>query len=82
MQHRIRIRVNNVGQQHRKTGGNVKTFRRKSKPVDLKCTIPDCTKEIQKAVPTEMYAEVVTFVAGSLEAGGLPGYPEVLVSLK
>jgi hypothetical protein len=22
-------------------------------------------------------AEVVTFVAGSLEAGGLPGYPEV-----
>jgi hypothetical protein len=23
-------------------------------------------------------AEVVTFVAGSLEAGGLPGYPEVL----
>jgi hypothetical protein len=27
-------------------------------------------------------AEVVTFVAGSLEAGGLPGYPEVLVSLK
>jgi hypothetical protein len=30
----------------------------------------------------KMYAEVVTFVAGSLEAGGLPGYPEVLVSLK
>jgi hypothetical protein len=29
-----------------------------------------------------MYAEVVTFVAGSLEAGGLPGYPEELVSLK
>jgi hypothetical protein len=29
-----------------------------------------------------IYAEVVTFVAGSLEAGGLPGYPEVLVSLK
>ncbi len=27
-------------------------------------------------------AEVVAFVAGSLEAGGLPGYPEVLVSLK
>ncbi len=24
-----------------------------------------------------MYAEVVTFVVGSLEAGGLPGYPEV-----
>ena len=24
-------------------------------------------------------AEVVTFAAGSLEAGGLPGYPEVLV---
>jgi hypothetical protein len=30
----------------------------------------------------EIHAEVVTFVAGSLEAGGLPGYPEVLVSLK
>jgi len=30
----------------------------------------------------KIYAEVVTFVAGSLEAGGLPGYPEVLVSLK
>ncbi len=30
----------------------------------------------------DIYAEVVTFVAGSLEAGGLPGYPEVLVSLK
>jgi hypothetical protein len=29
-----------------------------------------------------IYAEVVTFVAGSLEAGGLPGYPEVLLSLK
>jgi len=29
-----------------------------------------------------IYAEVVTFVAGSLEAGGLPGYSEVLVSLK
>jgi hypothetical protein len=28
------------------------------------------------------HAEVVTFIAGSLEAGGLPGYPEVLVSLK
>jgi hypothetical protein len=28
------------------------------------------------------YAEVETFVAGSLEAGGLPGYPEVLISLK
>ncbi len=27
-------------------------------------------------------AEVVTFEAGSLEAGGLPRYPEVLVSLK
>jgi hypothetical protein len=25
-----------------------------------------------------MYAEVVTRVAGSLEAVGLPGYPEVL----
>jgi hypothetical protein len=25
----------------------------------------------------EIYAEVVTFVAGSLEAGGLPRYPEV-----
>ncbi len=29
-----------------------------------------------------IHAEVVTFVAGSLEAGGLPGYPEVLLSLK
>ncbi len=29
-----------------------------------------------------IHAEVVTFVAESLEAGGLPGYPEVLVSLK
>jgi hypothetical protein len=29
-----------------------------------------------------IYAVVVTFVADSLEAGGLPGYPEVLVSLK
>ncbi len=26
-----------------------------------------------------MYAEVVTRVADSLEAGGLPGYPECLV---
>jgi hypothetical protein len=25
-----------------------------------------------------MYAEVVSRVAGSLEAGGLPGYPKVL----
>ncbi len=33
-----------------------------------------CTKAI--------YAAVVTFVAESLEAGGLPGYPEVFVSLK
>jgi hypothetical protein len=30
----------------------------------------------------DINAVVVTFVAGSLEAGGLPGYPEVLVSLK
>ncbi len=29
-----------------------------------------------------IYAEVVTFVAGSLEAGELPGYSEVLMSLK
>jgi hypothetical protein len=29
-----------------------------------------------------IYAEVVPFVAGSLEAGGLPGYLEVLLSLK
>jgi hypothetical protein len=32
-------------------------------------------------LPVQMYAEVVTFVAGSLEAGGLPGsleIPEVL----
>jgi hypothetical protein len=26
-----------------------------------------------------MYAEVVTHVAGTLEAVGLPGYPEVLI---
>jgi hypothetical protein len=26
----------------------------------------------------QIYAEVVTCVAGSLEAGGLPGYPECL----
>ncbi len=31
---------------------------------------------------SSIHAEVETFVAGSLEAGGLPGYPEVLVSLK
>jgi hypothetical protein len=30
----------------------------------------------------KIHAAVVTFVAGSLEAGGLPGYPEVFVSLK
>ncbi len=30
----------------------------------------------------KMYAEVVTFVAGSLEAGGLPGSLEVPVVLK
>jgi hypothetical protein len=30
----------------------------------------------------KIYAEVVSFVAGSLEAGGLPGYPEVFLSLK
>ena len=29
-----------------------------------------------------IHAEVVAFVASSLDAGGLPGYPEVLVSLK
>ncbi len=29
-----------------------------------------------------MYAEVVTFVAGSLEAGGLPGSLEVPLVLK
>jgi hypothetical protein len=39
-----------------------------------------CNK--QELTLTTIYAEVVTFVAGSLEAGGLPGYPEVLVSLK
>jgi hypothetical protein len=33
-------------------------------------------------VINNMYAEVVTFAAGSLEAGGLPGYPEVFLSLK
>jgi hypothetical protein len=36
----------------------------------------------QTAVKKEKYAEVVTFVAGSLEAGGLPGSLEVLVVLK
>jgi hypothetical protein len=36
----------------------------------------------QQKVQHEIYAEVVTFVAGSLEAGGLPGYPKVLLSLK
>ncbi len=30
----------------------------------------------------DIYAEVVTFVAGSLEAGGLPGSLEILVVLK
>ncbi len=30
----------------------------------------------------KIYAEVVTYAAGSLEAGGLPGYPEVFLSLK
>jgi hypothetical protein len=30
----------------------------------------------------KIYAEVVTFVAGSLEARGLPGSLEVLVVLK
>ncbi len=30
----------------------------------------------------DIYAEVVTFVAGSLEAGGLPVSLEVLVALK
>ncbi len=32
--------------------------------------------------PRVMYAEVVTFVAGSLEAGGLPGSLETLEVLK
>jgi hypothetical protein len=40
-----------------------------------------CTIE-NKENKNEIYAEVVTFVASSLEAGGLPGYLEVLVSLK
>jgi hypothetical protein len=30
----------------------------------------------------DIYAEVVTFIAGSLEAGGLPGSLEILVALK
>ncbi len=38
--------------------------------------------KVSKGLSYLIYAEVVTFVAGSLEAGGLPGYPEVLVSLK
>jgi hypothetical protein len=36
----------------------------------------------KKLIQPFMYAAVVTFVAGSLEAGGLPGYTEVLLSLK
>ncbi len=32
-----------------------------------------------KGYKLSIYAEVVTFVAGSLEAGGLPGYPEVFL---
>ncbi len=39
--------------------------------------------ETFKILPKEyIYAEVVTFIAGSLEAGGLPGCPEVFYSLK
>jgi hypothetical protein len=39
-------------------------------------------KEIDTATHFTIHAEVVTFVAGSLEAGGLPGSLEVLVVLK
>jgi hypothetical protein len=31
-----------------------------------------------KKMKLNIHAEVVAFVAGSLEAEGLPGYPEVL----
>jgi hypothetical protein len=34
---------------------------------------------LQSLLIFNIYAEVVTFVAGSLEAGGLPGYPEVFL---
>ncbi len=40
----------------------------------------DCIlREIHFKCQTTIHAEVVTRVAGSLEAGGLPGYPESLV---
>jgi hypothetical protein len=47
----------------------------------MKATIPDTPSMsiIFSSRHSKIYAEVVTFVAGSLEAGGLPGYPEVLV---
>ncbi len=38
-------------------------------------------KEPEFSMADKIYAEVVTFVAGSLEAGGLPEYTEVLISL-
>ncbi len=41
-----------------------------------KTNISSCNVHI-KALSFYIYAEIVTFVAGSLEAGGLPGYPEV-----
>jgi hypothetical protein len=34
---------------------------------------------LKKVDTAPIHAEVVTRVAGSLEAGGLPGYPESLV---
>ncbi len=37
---------------------------------------------VEFILPVNIYAVIVTFVADSLEAGGLPGYLEVLVSLK
>ncbi len=42
-----------------------------------RCRWPMNTK-INELIEYDIYAEVVTRVAGSLEARGLPGYPEVL----
>ncbi len=39
-------------------------------------------KIISRTTYEDMYAEVVTFVAGSLEAGGLPGSLEIPDVLK
>ncbi len=49
-------------------------FDRHDEKIDL-CSF---TKNNNICRKIKIYAEVVTLVAGSLEAGGLPGYPEVL----